>query len=76
MMALKSTQLYVSEIAWSSGYQDPAYFTRVFRKFTGESPQEFRTRQELERGRKEEAPKTIYYDREDYSPGAPVKPGS
>lgn len=71
MLALKSTQLYVSEIAWMSGYQDPAYFTRVFKKFTGESPQEFRARQELERGLDEKAPKTIYYDREDYTHGKP-----
>jgi AraC-like DNA-binding protein/mannose-6-phosphate isomerase-like protein (cupin superfamily) len=72
MLALKSTQLYISEIAWSSGYQDPAYFTRVFKKFTGESPQEFRSRVEKERNKRDAMPKTIYYDREDYSHGQPV----
>ncbi|MEX0331223.1 MAG: helix-turn-helix domain-containing protein [Puniceicoccaceae bacterium] len=72
MLALKSTQLYISEIAFSSGFQDPAYFTRVFKKFTGESPQEFRSRMETERSKEESMPKTIYYDREDYSHGTPA----
>ena len=72
MMALKSTRFYISEIAWSSGFQDPAYFTRVFKKMTGESPQEFRNRLSAERVTKEENPKTIYYDRVDYSPGRPA----
>ena len=73
MLALKSTQLYISEIAFSSGFQDPAYFTRVFKKFTGESPQDFRSRMEDERGKEESMPKTIYYDREDYSHGTPAE---
>ena len=72
MLALRSTQLYISEIAWMSGYQDPAYFTRVFRKFTRESPQEFRARQQQDRAREEVDPKTIYYDRVDYSHGKPL----
>jgi AraC-like DNA-binding protein len=28
---LQTTPLYVSEIAWSSGFSDPAYFARVFK---------------------------------------------
>jgi AraC family transcriptional activator of pobA len=35
----------VSEIAYDLGFDDPAYFSRVFRKETGESPQDFRNRQ-------------------------------
>lgn len=38
------SKLSVSQIAYDLGYDDPAYFSRVFRKETGESPQEFRTR--------------------------------
>lgn len=68
-LALQTTPLYVSEIAWSSGFSDPAYFARVFKKFLGVSPQEYRAQRE-ERRRKDEArPKTIYYDRDDYSAG-------
>jgi AraC-like DNA-binding protein len=72
MLALESTNLYISEIAWSSGYQDPAYFARVFRKFTGESPQSYRDRLEAKRQEREEAPKTIYFDHDDYTYGEPV----
>ncbi|MBK1876689.1 helix-turn-helix domain-containing protein [Pelagicoccus mobilis] len=68
-LALQTTPLYVSEIAWSAGFSDPAYFARVFKKFLDMSPAEYRAQSE-ERRRKEEArPKTIYYDREDYSAG-------
>ncbi|MEM9159076.1 MAG: helix-turn-helix transcriptional regulator [Verrucomicrobiota bacterium] len=68
-LALQTTPLYVSEIAWSSGFSDPAYFARVFKKFMGMSPLDFRAEQEAKRNKKEAAPKTIYYDREDFSAG-------
>ncbi|WP_295129323.1 AraC family transcriptional regulator [uncultured Chitinophaga sp.] len=32
----------VKEIAWALGYEDPAYFTRLFTKAAGSSPQQFR----------------------------------
>ncbi|MBN1119770.1 MAG: substrate-binding domain-containing protein [Anaerolineae bacterium] len=32
----------VTEIAFQVGFNDPAYFSRVFRKYTGKSPQEYR----------------------------------
>ncbi|MBO0346132.1 helix-turn-helix domain-containing protein [Roseibium limicola] len=35
----------VQEIAFDLGYEDPAYFSRSFRKDIGRSPQEFRTSQ-------------------------------
>jgi AraC-like DNA-binding protein len=70
-MALETTQLYVSEIAFSSGFRDPAYFTRVFRKITGESPHEYRVKRDQDRLKSEEVPKTIYFDRDDYSHGQP-----
>ncbi len=42
---LAFSSLPVSEIAYDLGFDDPAYFSRVFRKEAGESPQEFRNRQ-------------------------------
>lgn len=72
MLALETTNLYISEIAWSSGFQDPAYFARVFRKFTGESPQSFRERLQEQHRERDENPKTIYYDHADYTHGKPV----
>jgi AraC family transcriptional activator of pobA len=39
---LTYTSKPVSEIAYSLGFQDPAYFSRFFRKKTGRSPLEFR----------------------------------
>jgi len=72
-LALESTQLTVSEIAFSSGFADPAYFTRVFKRFTGLAPNAYRQRKETERKLREQAPKTIYYDHDDYSPGVPAK---
>ncbi len=68
-LALETTPLYVSEISWSAGFADAAYFARVFKKFTGLSPQEYRASKEKKRARQERRPKTIYYDREDFSPG-------
>lgn len=38
------SKMSVSQIAYDLGYDDPAYFSRVFRKETGQSPQEFRMR--------------------------------
>jgi len=73
-LALESSQLYISEIAFASGFQDPAYFTRVFKKMTGESPQGYRDRMEAERSRREDQPKTIYHDHVDWTHGRPVNP--
>ncbi|MEJ8476049.1 helix-turn-helix domain-containing protein [Roseibium algae] len=42
---LAFSKLSVSQVGYELGYEDPAYFSRVFRKETGVSPQEFRTRQ-------------------------------
>lgn len=38
------TNLPVSSIAYALGYEDPAYFSRVFSRATGLSPRDFRTR--------------------------------
>lgn len=39
---LLETNLTVSEIALSVGYQDPSYFTKVFKKREGQTPTQFR----------------------------------
>ncbi len=70
-LALEATPLYVSEIAWSSGFSDPAYFARVFRKFTGETPQSYREMLEKKRHMTDSRPKTVYHDRDDFSMGKP-----
>lgn len=36
--------LSVSQVAYDLGFEDPAYFSRVFRKETGEAPADFRAR--------------------------------
>lgn len=65
-IALESTSLYISEIAFANGFEDAGYFSRVFKKHCGETPQEFRLRADTRRTSDENRPRTIYYDREDY----------
>lgn len=71
-LALESTPLHISEIAFASGFDDAGYFARVFKKQCDESPQEYRARLDARRAAKENRPKTIYYDRVDYTAGQPV----
>jgi AraC-like DNA-binding protein len=39
---LRGTDAKIIDVAFSSGYTDPAHFTRAFRRFTGVTPREFR----------------------------------
>lgn len=39
---LSATRLSVSDIGRMAGYEDPLYFSRIFKKYTGLSPREFR----------------------------------
>ncbi|BBC03302.1 hypothetical protein BE61_87680 [Bradyrhizobium elkanii USDA 61] len=39
---LRDTDSKIIEIAFSSGYTDPAHFTRAFRRISGVTPREFR----------------------------------
>lgn len=41
---LERLDLNVAEIAWKVGYEDPNYFSQVFRKTTGLRPSEYRKR--------------------------------
>jgi len=72
VLALEGTALTVSEIAYSSGFSDPAYFARVFKQHKGITPVEYRALIEARRKLREEKPKTVYHDRIDFSPGVPA----
>ncbi len=72
ILALETTALNVSEIAYASGFADPAYFGRVFKQHKGVTPQEFRAQLDAQRNRPESGPKTVYADHVDFSPGEPV----
>lgn len=39
---LRESPLTIAEIAWTSGYSDPNYFSRVFKKTIGVTPRNFR----------------------------------
>lgn len=39
---LRTESLSVEEIAWMIGYEDPSYFSRVFKKETGRTPSQYR----------------------------------
>jgi len=41
---LKHTEYSISEIAYRLNFEDPAYFSRFFSKYAGESPKRFRER--------------------------------
>jgi AraC-like DNA-binding protein len=43
---LRDTNAKIIDIAFSSGYTDPAHFTRAFRRFSGVTPREFRGKRE------------------------------
>jgi AraC-like DNA-binding protein len=47
---LQNTDLKIIEVAFSSGYADPAHFTRAFRRIAGVTPRQFR-----ESGRNQES---------------------
>jgi AraC-like DNA-binding protein/mannose-6-phosphate isomerase-like protein (cupin superfamily) len=71
ILALETTALNVSEIAYASGFSDPAYFTRVFRQHKGVTPQVFRVQINALRNQRESQPKTVYADRVDFTHGTP-----
>jgi AraC-like DNA-binding protein len=69
VLSLQTTALNVSEIAYASGFADPAYFARVFKQHKGVPPQEYRAQLEAERSAPEAQPKTVYHDRLDFTHG-------
>ncbi|RYG01493.1 MAG: AraC family transcriptional regulator, partial [Chitinophagaceae bacterium] len=40
---LKTNDKNISEVAYAVGFSDPAYFTKVFKKYFGQSPKKFTT---------------------------------
>ncbi|BCP51737.1 hypothetical protein K32_03540 [Kaistia sp. 32K] len=44
---LRSTDSKIIDIAYSSGYTDPAHFSRAFRRISGVTPRQFRDRSRL-----------------------------
>ena len=42
MTLLASTQLNITDICMLSGYTDPLYFSKIFKKYVGMSPREYR----------------------------------
>lgn len=72
-LALDTTALNISEIAYSSGFADPAYFARVFKQHKGMTPQEYRVQLEAQRKKQDDQPKTVYHDRLDFTHGVPKK---
>ena len=72
ILALETTTLTIAEIAYASGFADPAYFACVFKQHKGTTPQEYRAHIEAHRRQQEEKPKTVYYDHLDFTHGVPL----
>lgn len=47
---LRETQMTISEIADRAGYVDSLYFSRIFKKYMGISPREYRKKYHVEKG--------------------------
>lgn len=75
VLALETTSLNISEIAYAGGFTDPTYFTRVFKQHKGMTPHEYRARLDADRSKRDSQPKTVYYDRLDFTHGNPKQEG-
>lgn len=73
ILALETSTLTIAEIAYASGFADPAYFARVFKQHKGVTPQIYRSQLEAHRKQQEEQPKTVYFDHLDFTHGVPLK---
>jgi AraC-like DNA-binding protein/mannose-6-phosphate isomerase-like protein (cupin superfamily) len=71
VLALETTPLNISEIAYAGGFADPTYFTRVFKQHKGMTPHEYRAQLDAHRNKVESQPKTVYFDRLDFTHGQP-----
>lgn len=73
ILALGTTALTIAEIAYASGFADPAYFARVFKQHKAMTPQEFRVQIDAHRNQPEQNPKTVYANRVDFTHGTPQR---
>ena len=71
ILALETTSLNISEIAYAGGFADPAYFARIFKQHKGLTPQEYRAQLDAHRAELESQPKTVFFDRLDFTHGQP-----
>jgi AraC-like DNA-binding protein len=71
ILALETTSLNISEIAYAGGFADPAYFTRIFKQHKGLTPHEFRAQLDAHRAMAETHPKTVFFNRLDFTHGQP-----
>jgi AraC-like DNA-binding protein/mannose-6-phosphate isomerase-like protein (cupin superfamily) len=67
--AIRHTTHSMKEIATACGFNDPNYFTRVFRKATGRSPVQYRAELHHVASHIEREPKVVYFDREEHDFG-------
>lgn len=72
ILALETATLTISEIAYACGFADPAYFARVFKQHKGLTPQKYRVQLDIQHTQLESQPKTVYFDRLDYTHGVPA----
>ncbi len=71
VLALETTSLNISEIAYAGGFADPAYFARIFKQHKGLTPQEYRAQLDARRCEVDSKPKTVFFDRLDFTHGQP-----
>jgi AraC-like DNA-binding protein len=71
VLALETTSLNISEIAYAGGFSDPTYFSRVFKQHKGMTPHEYRAQLDAHRNKVESQPKTVFFDRLDFTHGQP-----
>jgi transcriptional regulator GlxA family with amidase domain len=58
---LMATSLNVKEVAAVLGYEDPFYFSRVFKSVNQVAPSDYRTRHKAENGSGENIPRTSWF---------------
>jgi AraC-like DNA-binding protein len=73
VLALETTPLNISEIAYAGGFADPAYFARIFKQHKGMTPHEYRAQMDIRRTSVESQPKTVFRDRVDFTHGQPKR---
>jgi len=67
--AIRHTTHSMKEIATACGFNDPNYFTRVFRKATGRSPVQYRAELHHVASAIEREPKVVFFDHEEHDFG-------